>query len=163
MLRRTRSSRHVRDALRTAETIMPSSGNVEDLLAGLSKVRRRATHLLVTPLTSSVSGLLISTAKADYVVVSEGASPERLCAIVCHEVAHALLGHDHGGSLGSELLESGLLKGLHPELVSSVVAARNAYEHTSEVDAETVATYISTELRRRVMRGGHTYFDDRWW
>lgn len=163
MLRRGRNSRQVREALRTAETMMPPSGDAEDLLAALSKARRRTMTLLVAPLMSSVSGLLISTDQADYVVVSEGASPERLCAIVCHEVAHTLLGHDHSDSLSSDLLESGLLKGLDAGLAKSVVAARNAYDHTSEADAETVATYISAELRRRVMRGGHTYYNDLWW
>ncbi|WP_341855735.1 hypothetical protein [Brachybacterium sp. GPGPB12] len=111
---------------------------------------------------SALSGLLISTEQADYIAVAEKASPERLAAIVCHEIAHALLGHDHEGSLGQELLETGLLSGLDARLADSVVAARQAYAQTAETDAETVATHISIELRRRLMRGGHTYYDERW-
>lgn len=162
MFGRTRNSRHVREAIREAESVMPRSGDVEDLLDSLSKARNRAMKLLIAPLGSTVSGLLVSTKQADYVVVAEGSSPERQCAIVCHEVAHALLGHDHSGLLGSSLLEAGLLQGLQPTLARNAVAARHAYAHTTETDAETVATYISIKLRRRVLRGGHTYYDELW-
>lgn len=159
---RGRYSRQVRAALREADEIMPRSGDISDLLSAMSELRGREMRLLHAPLESTLSGLLISTEQADYIAVAEGASPERLAAIVCHEVAHALLGHDHEGSLGQELLESGLLSGLDARLADSVVAARQAYAHTAETDAETVATHISIELRRRLMRGGHTYYDERW-
>lgn len=142
---------------------MPPSGDIDDLLGAVSRARGRTMSLLTAPLDSSVSGLLISTSRADYVVVAEGASPERLVSIVCHEVAHALLGHSHEGSLSEQLLAAGLLRGIEPELAKSVVAARKAYAHTHEQDAETVATHISIALRRRVMRGGHTRYDERWW
>lgn len=152
----------MREAIQAAEKLMPLSGDVEDLLAAVSESRGRPMTMIVAPLASSVSGVLISTEQADYVAVSTDASPERQCAIVCHEVAHALLGHGQDHSLGSSLVQTGLLQGLDPELVRSVVAARQAYEETAETDAETVATYISVGLRRRVMRGGHTYYDERW-
>ena len=141
---------------------MPTSGDVYDLLTEISASRGRPMHLLVAPLGSSVSGLLVSTNHADYVVVAEGSSPERQCAIVCHEVAHSLLGHSHDDPPGSSLVDSGLLQGVDPKLARDVVAARHAYAHTQETDAEIVATYISIKLRRRVMRGGHTYYDDLW-
>src|SRR5699024_12785376 len=91
MLRRGRYTRQVRDALRSAEEIMPASGDVEDLLSAMSTARDRTMQLLVAPLGSAISGLLVSTGLTDYVVVAEGSSPERQCAIICHEVAHALL------------------------------------------------------------------------
>lgn len=160
---RRRYSKQVRDAIRTADAMIPLSGDVEDLLDNLSRKRGREMTILTAPLTSPVSGLLIATGKADYVVVGDEASPERQVAIVCHEVAHLLLGHDDKESLSSGLIESGLLQGLNPELVRSVVAGRHAYAHTVELDAETVATHISIQLRRRVMRGGHTYYDELWW
>lgn len=160
---RRRYSKQVRDAIRTADAMIPLSGDVEDLLDNLSRKRDREMTILTAPLTSPVSGLLIATEKADYVVVGDEASPERQVAIVCHEVAHLLLGHDDKESLSSGLIESGLLQRLNPELVRSVVAGRHAYAHTVELDAETVATHISIQLRRRVMRGGHTYYDELWW
>lgn len=160
---RRRYSKQVRDAIRTADAMIPLSGDVEDLLDNLSRTRGREMTILTAPLTSPVSGLLIATGKADYVIVGDEASPERQVAIVCHEVAHLLLGHDDKESLSSGLIESGLLQGLNPKLVRSVVAGRNAYAHTTEMDAETVATHISIQLRRRVMRGGHTYYDELWW
>ncbi|HLR96154.1 MAG TPA: hypothetical protein VK053_16655 [Jiangellaceae bacterium] len=141
---------------------MPASGDVEDLLSAMSTARDRTMQLLVAPLGSAISGLLVSTGLTDYVVVAEGSSPERQCAIICHEVAHALLGHSHHENPGSALIESGLLQRVDPGLARDVVAARHAYAHTKEIDAETVATYISIKLRRRVMRGGHTYYDDLW-
>lgn len=119
-------------------------------------------RLLVESLEESVSGMFFSTDQGDYIAISENASPERKCAVVCHEIAHALLGHEHEDSLGKSLVESGLLGGIPSELADAVVAVRQAYAHTAEADAEIVATYMSIELRRRVMRGGHTYYDDRW-
>lgn len=162
MFHRGKHPQQVKEAIRAAEAMLPESGEVEGLLDRLSQDRGRPMTLLVAPLASAVSGILISTEKADYVAVSEGASPERQCAIVCHEIAHALLGHDEDRPLSESLLESGLLRGLDPSLIHSVVAARHAYAHSSETDAEIVATYISVELRRRVMRGGHTYYDELW-
>lgn len=158
-----RFSMQVRDAIRMADSMMPLSGDVEDLLTNLSRTRDRRISILTAPLASPLSGLLIATGKADYVVVGDEASPERQVAIVCHEVAHLLLGHDDNQSLSAGLIESGLLQGLNPELVRSVIAGRQAYAHTTELDAETVATHISIQLRRRVMRGGHTYYDELWW
>lgn len=162
MLGRSRYSAEVTEAIRQAEEIIPYSGETDDLLVRLSEARGRPIRLLVSPLSEAVSGVLISTEKADYIAVSEGASPERQVAIVCHEVAHVLLGHDHQGSLTSSLVDTGLLSGLDPKLVSAVVAGRQAHAETVEIDAELVATYISVELRKRIMRGGHTHFDDRW-
>lgn len=160
--RRGKVTQEVTAAIRQVEKILPDSGEVEDLLHGLSELRGRPTRLLRSALDQTVSGVLICTDQADYIAVSDQASPERACAIICHEVAHALLGHDHEGSLTSSLIDNGLLKGLDPKLAESVVAARQAYAHSQEADAELVATYISVELRRRVMRGGHTFYDDLW-
>lgn len=162
MFDRTRHSPEVRKAMRAAMEIMPSSGDVQDLLTSLSRARERNITILSAPLDSAISGLLISTEQADYIAVSDGASPERFVAIVCHEVAHALLGHDHSHAIGEEILETGLLQIVNPELAGSAVAARRAYAHTDESEAEVVATYLSVELRRRVMRGGHTFYDERW-
>lgn len=160
---RRRYSKQVQDAIRNANALTPLSGDVENLLDNLSAMRGREITIISAPLASPLSGLLISTNKADYVVVGDEASPERQVAIVCHEVAHLLLGHDDQESLSAGLIESGLLRGLNPELVRSVVAGRHAYAHTTELDAETVATHLSIQLRRRVMRGGHTYYDELWW
>ena len=40
------------------------------------------------------SGLWISTPAADYIVCAASATPTRRAAIVCHELAHMLLGHE---------------------------------------------------------------------
>lgn len=157
-----RHSKAVSDALREAERILPASGEVEDLLKNLSESRGRPMRLLEADLERSVSGLLICTEKSDYVAVSSDASPERRCAVICHEVAHALLGHDDHDSLSSTLVDTGLLTGLDEELVEAVVAARHAYAHADEADAEIVATHVSAELRRRVLRGGQKYHDTLW-
>ena len=162
MLRRGNYSQDVKAAIRSAEGILPASGEVEDMLDHLSARRGRPIRLLVEPLPEAVSGVLMSTPRADYVAVSKEASPERQVSVVCHEIAHVLLGHDHPDSLASSLVETGLLSGLNPELVKSVVAGRQAYATTVEEDAELVATYVSVELRKRVMRGGNTHFDEHW-
>ena len=119
-------------------------------------------RLLIESLPDSLSGALLSTKDADHIAVDQGAPPERKVAIACHEVAHALLGHDHHGSVGSSLVDFGLLRGLSPELIKSVIAGRQAFASTVEAGAELVATHLSVQLRKRVMRGGNTHFDDRW-
>ena len=162
MLRRKNHSQQVKEALRDAESIMPPSGDINDLLEGMSRKRERPLSLLRAPLGSKTSGLWIATKKADYIAVAESASPERLAAIVCHEIAHILLGHEHEKSVGQGLLSAGLLKNFDPELADSIVAARTAYSYTVEADAERVATLISIELRRRDLRGGHTFYDELW-
>lgn len=162
MLRRRKQSQHVTAAIRSLEAVLPPSGEIHDLLERVSEHRGRPMTLLKVPLDRTVSGALISTATADYIAVSQDTSPERECAIVCHEVAHALLGHDHQQSLSGSLTQTGLLNGIDQSLAESVVAGRQAYAHTTEADAETVATYLAVELRRRIMRGGFSHFDDRW-
>lgn len=160
---RRRYNQQVKDAIRAADAIIPRSDSIEDLLDNLSRSRGRLMRILTAPLTNPVSGLLIATEKADYIAVAQDASPERQAAIACHEVAHLLLGHDQHEDLSTGLVESGLLRGLDPDLVRSVVAGRHAYAHTTEMNSETVATHISIQLRRRIMRGGHTYYDELWW
>ncbi|GAB3930675.1 hypothetical protein GCM10011575_47380 [Microlunatus endophyticus] len=153
---------HVKSALRRAETVLPRSGSIDEMLALLSAIRGRPISLLTEDLNQSVSGLLLSTDQADYIAVPAKASPERLCAIVCHEVAHALLGHDHSKPLIRSLMDSGLLPGINEDFARSIVAARYVYMDPSEVDAEIVATFLAKELRRRVLRGGDTFYEDRW-
>ncbi len=153
---------HLRPALKAAEELLPASGEVADLLENLSLNRGRPLTLLTEDLGSARSGLLISTEAADYIVVSSSTSPERTAAIVCHEVAHALLGHAHTADLADSLMDSGLVTGLDEDLVRSVVAARDTYEKGSESDAELLGTHLSFLLRERVLRGGHTFFDERW-
>lgn len=153
---------HVKSALRTAETVLPRSGSIDEMLTLLSAIRGRPMSLLTEDLNQSVSGLLLSTDQADYIAVPANASPERLCAIVCHEVAHALLGHDHSKPLIRSLMDSGLLPGVDEDFARSIVAARYVYMDPTEVDAEIVATYLAKELRRRVLRGGDTFYEDRW-
>lgn len=188
-------SRRLRPALNMVNELLPASGEIEDLLDALSKKRGRPMRLLTADLGPARSGLLLSTDAADYIVVSSDTSPERSYAICCHEVAHALLGHDHEGGLAESIIDSGMFAGLDKDLVRKVVAARKSHgaiapspsrtnedpvpmaspgqseerthtdspEHLErEGDAELLATHISLLLRERMLRGGHTYFDDRW-
>lgn len=151
-------------AIRAAEDLVPPSGLVDELLERFAERRGRPITVLEADFDASVSGMLIATQRADYIAVPSGASPERRSAIVCHEVAHMLLGHDHDDKrpLSQTLADSGLLAGIDAELAGSVVAARCSYMHPDEVDAEVIATYLAAELGRRVMRGGDTYYDARW-
>lgn len=160
--RRSPRPAHVRAAILALEEIVPSSGDLQDLLTRFSQTRGRSMTLLSADLDESVSGVLIVTRKADYIALDPRTSPERRYAIVCHEVAHAILGHDHASPLSASLIDSGLLRGIDPDLVRSVVAARTAYTDRTETDAEVVATYLSAELLRRGSCGGYTFYDDRW-
>lgn len=151
-----------RRALSLVEAILPPSGELEDLVTNFAAHRGCPVHVLPLDLgPASLSGLWISTDDSDYIAYARNASPERACAIVCHEIGHALLGHQHL-DLADQVLASGHFTALSPDLVRATLAARHGYATPEEQDAELVGTHLSAGLRRRLERGGNLYTDERW-
>lgn len=145
-----------------ARQILPASGELDDLVAAFAELRQRPVHLMPAALgDGAISGLWVSTDRNDYIVYPHTASPERQCAIVCHEIGHALLGHEKL-NLADVLIDSGAFAGLSPDLVKATLAARHGYDRPEERDAELVGTHLANELRFRLDRGGDRFSDERW-
>lgn len=148
--------------LAVVDRLLPASGELTDLVAAFAAHRNRPVHLLPLDIgPGALSGLWISTDDADYIGYPRTASPERVCAIVCHEIGHALLGHEHL-DLAEQLLRAGHFRALPPDLVRSTLAARHGYDTPEEKDAELLGTRLSSGLRRRLERGGDRFTDERW-
>lgn len=87
------------------------------------------------------SGLWIATGDRDYIVTPENASPARHNAIVCHELAHMLLGHE--GSLGMHA--ASIAPGIDPAVAARFLG-RHAYDNELEHSAETLGTQLAAEV-----------------
>ena len=86
--------RQVRLARSRAVRLVPANGVVDDLVAAVSQERERAVHLLPADLgPEAPTGMWISTDQAEYIVFPADASSGERAAVICHELAHMLLGH----------------------------------------------------------------------
>jgi hypothetical protein len=122
---------------------MPIDGDLDGLLDALSHERGRRIHLLPQRFTGRpTSGLWLPTTAADYVVIDDPTTPSRRAAIICHEVAHILLGHSP--DITTSDLVAAALPNLSPELVARALA-RHAYATEDEAEAEELGTLIGAE------------------
>lgn len=137
------SSRRVTSAARLAKRLMPTDGDMVGLLANLAQHRGREIHVLARDFAGQpTSGLWISAERADYLVIDDPTTPSRRAAIICHEVAHILLGHR--AQAGGAALIAAAAPDLSPELIARAMA-RHSYATQEEVEAEALATQIATE------------------
>jgi hypothetical protein len=137
------SSRRVGTAARVAKRLMPIDGNLDGLLDALGQERGRRIHVLPQRFAGrSTSGLWLPTKRADYLVIDEPTTPSRRAAIICHEVAHILLGHTPDFTT-SEVIAAAM-PDLSPELIARALA-RHAYATDDEADAEELGTLIGAE------------------
>ena len=124
---------------------MPADGDLPGLLANLAEHRGRDIHVLTRQFGGQpTSGLWLATERADYLVIDDPTTPSRRAAIICHEVAHILLGHE--GQTGAEFtsIPSMVAPDLSPELIARAMA-RHAYADEVEAEAEQTATLIGAE------------------
>lgn len=130
-------------AARVARRLMPIDGDLDGLLDALSVERGRRIHVLPHRFTGRpTSGLWLPTKRADYLVIDEPTTPSRRAAIICHEVAHILLGHTPDIT-SSEVIASAM-PDLSPELIARALA-RHAYASEDEANAEELGTLIGAE------------------
>lgn len=112
-------------------------------LARLGAARGREIVLLPFDLPPSApSGVCVSTASRDYVVVTTAATGPQRDHIVLHEVAHLLLEH----RMQSLPEGSALFQHLDPRMVASVLGRTN-YTTVEEQEAETLATVLGRRAR----------------
>jgi len=143
-----RSARAMRHAVRLARRLMPLDGNLDDFIASIARHRGRPITLVQLDRRPSddLSGLWLATESADYIIVDPTATPSRRALIVCHEIAHMLLGHR------GDLTTSQLLATTAPDLNCALVArvlGRHAYGSADEQAAEEMATVVAAERSQR--------------
>ena len=133
------------------ERLLPTSGDIDGFVDAVSGHRRRPLRVMDYPLDpAGPSGLWISTPAADYIVCAASATPTRRAAIVCHELAHMLLGHEP--EVGQAEAVQAVAQILAPDVDPSVVSrflTRHRYEASAERDAEAVATAFVTAAASR--------------
>ncbi|MGL4744122.1 MAG: hypothetical protein ACRCXL_06995 [Dermatophilaceae bacterium] len=147
-----------RDRVVRAVAAASPRGALDEVVRYAQQTRSREIDLLPVPLTGAdMSGVWLRTSSRDVIAYPADATPLRQNAVVCHEVAHMLLGHDpsvnpqlpdvlHGVApdLDPEVAERFLS---HPDLTAAAMRG-HAYRTPYERDAEVVGTRIVAHLRR---------------
>ncbi len=138
------AQRHLAQAIGLGERLMPADGSIDGFVAAVGAHRGRPVRVIGYPLDAAgPSGLWIGTCASDYVVCSADATPTRRAAILCHELAHMLLGHEP--EVGDTEALSLVAKVLAPDVDVSVATrflTRHGYAGTAEEDAEAAATAL---------------------
>lgn len=144
------SRRVMRSAQRIAHRLMPVDGDVEKFVAAVATHRGRPIRLRECPLdVDDPSGLWVPLPDRDLVLLAEGITHEHRTAVVCHEMAHMLLGHEtRAGDVDISLISAALELSIDRS-VAARFFARHDYEAAEESEAETLATRIASELARR--------------
>lgn len=139
--------RNVRLARSRAVRLVPANGSVDDLVTAVSHERGRAVHLLSADLRPDApTGMWISTDTAEYVVYPADASSAERAAVICHEVAHMLLGHQpeaHVDRLSQ--MATTVAPSIDPEVARRFLH-RHGYVEQVEAEAERLATILATKL-----------------
>jgi hypothetical protein len=143
-----RSSRALRRrcASALAELSLPEDGlDLVGLLRRIEVLRGRSVHLAPVSTHHMACGMWLALDGADIVHYSEGTTAWHQQHIICHEMAHMILGH-HGAAL-TESAREHLLPGLDPAMVVNVLR-REGYESTQELEAEHLGTLLSRRLEQ---------------
>lgn len=159
-----RRRREVADTLRSLLPLIPAPWSVDVFVRRVADQRNRPIRLVDQPLPGDITGLWIPTDQVDYVVVAERATRAAGSwrdAIIGHEIAHMVLGHDPlpvTSTAGLSVLESNV----SPQLVQRFLP-RHGYEARIEREAETFATRLIAHIESRTTgsagAGGGTEHD----
>lgn len=135
-----------RGAFHNALRLVPDDGDMMRFVAAVAEDQGRPITVLDCDLPSDApSGLWLQLAEADYIVCARSVSAEHRRVVICHEIAHMLLGHQpRDGAIDTSSIA--------PSIDLDVAArffTRHGYEDDVEADAETLATVLAAELSRR--------------
>ena len=142
-------TRTAKAARASAVKLVPDNGDVEDLVAAVGGARRRAIHLLGADLgPTGPTGMWIATEHGDYIVHPVDASAAERTAVICHELAHMLLGHqpEDDGKAWQQMAAT-----VAPDIATEVAQrflGRHGYADRLEADAEHLGTVLVTQLAR---------------
>ena len=131
---------------------MPRDGNIDGFVSAVATHRGRPIRVFTYALdVGGPSGFWIGTPASDYLVCSAEDTPTRRAVIVCHELAHMLLGHEP--EVGDPEATSLIVDILAPDVDATVATrflARHAYAAAAEEDAEAAATaFVATAASRQ--------------
>ena len=144
------NARTLRRSAASARRLIPASGDLTGFVDAVARSRGRPIVLLGAAFEADApSGVWIVTELRDYIAYPSDASAARRAAIVCHEVAHMLLGHDPpAGTGGLASLAAAAAPTLDPDVAARFLA-RHGYACGEEADAEGLGTRLAAELARR--------------
>lgn len=151
-VRRGSAAHHRTRAIALGERLMPRDGNIDGFVSAVAGHRGRSIRVFTYALdVGGPSGFWIGTPASDYLVCSAEDTPTRRAVIVCHELAHMLLGHEP--EIGDTDATSLIADVLAPDVEVSVATrflARHVYTAAAEEDAEAAATvFVATAASRQ--------------
>lgn len=145
MRRRTR-----RRSVAQARRLVPASGELAELVEAVARLRSRRVVLLPSAIPADApSGLWVVTDRADYLAFPGDASATRRVAVVCHELAHMLLGHQPQAGTDTALMLAAVAAPSLDPAVARRLLARHGYDAVDEADAEALGTYLAAALASR--------------
>ena len=139
------------------DQLVQPGGGLSDLLDRVAQTRGRPVHLVPAELgPEAPSGLWLSTPAADYIAYPSDAPPTRRALIICHELAHMVLGHELSDP------DPEALAAVAAPAMDSAVAARFLRRHDYATPAERDAEMLATRLMAAIAYDADAArFDDR--
>ncbi|WP_188897504.1 hypothetical protein [Microlunatus endophyticus] len=132
---------------------MPATGLVDDLVRSVSGERGRPIHVVEEDLgPNEPSGLWVAGEGVDLIVIPTSIGSSQRTAIICHELAHILLGHV---PIGADSDLDGLVDLVAPHVDAAVakqMLGRFSYADDLEAEAEAFGTILVTKLADRTRR-----------
>lgn len=127
--------------------MLPVDGDLAGLVTSIAAARGRPIIVTRLPLPPGISGLWDErSATRDVVVIDDvPMAPSRYAAVLCHELAHIVLGH-HGVV---EVPAGPTLSGTVDAAIAQRFLKRCAYDDQMERDAENLATALTREHLQR--------------
>jgi len=118
---------------------LPDPFDPAEFVRAVAEGRRRPIELLpARTLAGGPCGLVMSTARADYILLPANTSALHRQHILLHEIGHLVCGHTGGANVAV----GALLPTLSPELVQRVLG-RTVYTEVQEQEAELLATLVA--------------------
>jgi hypothetical protein len=127
--------------------LIPVSGDLDEFVARVASSRGRPITLMSIHVPDGApSGLWIATARHDYIVYPDDADPQWKSAIICHEIAHMMLGHDpEPGTSDLAAIAASAAPNIDPAVAARFLR-RHGYAEAAEAAAEQLGTRLTTRL-----------------
>ncbi|MGV9295492.1 hypothetical protein [Amycolatopsis sp. NPDC003676] len=123
---------------------LPEPFDPAEFVRGVAASRGRPIELLpARAVVGGPCGLVMSTDRADYILLPANTSALHRQHILLHEIGHLVCGHSGGGDVDV----GALLPTLSPELVQRVLG-RSVYTEVQEQEAELLATLVAHRAAR---------------
>lgn len=127
--------------------MLPADGDLDGLVNRVAQDRKRPIVVIRAPLPHGISGLWDERHAAKDIVVIDQVpmAPSRYAAVLCHELAHMILGHHGIVEMSAQPADVSFIDAT----VARRFLKRCAYDDTIERNAEELATVLTREHLRR--------------